>query len=219
MLPRVTAATTNAVKAAATTAPKKKSSTGGGLPGSPTATGPFEAISGRRPISTVVNDTKFDKNGKVKDPGHIQFQTSQEEQERMPGLAPAFGHSPQHTPGQRRESIPVSGKFQDGTPFSVKGFRTDAKPVGADAPRTHPDSVYYHGEASDEQLRTLRGMQDKPVFNQYETSGSEGTNCVTGHAEVANRLGMNVDKPYQYARPQDLGEQMKGKRADGSDKS
>ncbi len=188
------------------------------MPGSSSAMTSFEGISGRRPISTAVTDTKFGKDGKVTDPGHIQFQTSEEERQEMPGLAPAIGHSPNFGQG-RRQSVPVNSTLRDGSPFNVTGVRGEAKPSGSDKVIPNPDRLYDHGKASPEQLRTLRDMQEQPIFPKYETSGSDGTNCVSGHAEVANRLGMNVPTPYKHTLPQELGEDMKNKKAGGDSSS
>lgn len=166
---------------------------------------------GRRPISTVVENTTMREDGTtVRNPGHIQFQTSESEREREPGLAEAIGQSPQWGRGVPRESKLVSGTLPDGKKFTVSGVTTPAKTAGQDKVLQNANTRIDHGEMTDAQLKHMKSIQDKPIFEKYETSGADESNCVHGHAKVARDvLGFDV-QPEKHARPQDLGKAMEG---------
>ena len=175
----------------------------------------------RRRISTVVSDTKIDKDGKVTDAGHIQYQTSESERAREPGLARAIGHSRRtdsHAPKPQR--FKVSGHLLDGKPFSVDALKGAAIKSGEDKLIDRPKAsrVIDHGEMTDEQIARMKEIQQQPIFPEYETSGADLSNCVHGHAQVARTVfDWNVE-PERHARPQDLAEQMARFRTDAKKK-
>ncbi|AKZ27457.1 type III effector [Ralstonia nicotianae] len=164
-----------------------------------------------RHVSTVASPTRFDDDGRVTYPGHIQYQTSESERERYPDLAEAVGHSRYTGPGSPRpERFPISGYFPDGQYFSVTGLRGPAIRSGDDAviDRQHASHVIDHGEMSDAQAGRFMDWQNRSIYPTYETSGWEYSNCVHGHAEVGRSVfGWDV-YPDQHARPQDLADQM-----------
>jgi hypothetical protein len=178
----------------------------------------LSALPGRR-VSTVVCDTKINEAGEVTDPGHIQYQTSEAERSREPGLARAIGHSRRtdpHAPKVQRSK--VSGCLPDGTPFRVNALKGAAIKAGDDKliDRQSASRVIDHGEMTDEQLGRMKEVQQQPIFPEYETSGADSSNCVHGHAEVARTVfGWDV-RPERHARPQDLAEQMAGFRTEES---
>lgn len=175
----------------------------------------------RRPISTVVADTKIDEQGKVTDAGHIQFQTSDAERERDPALARAIGHSRRvDIRGPKPKSFKVSGYTPDGKPFRVNAFKGPAIRSGDDKVIDHSKAslVIDHGEMTDKQIAQMKEIQKEPIFDEYETSGRDLSNCVHGHATVArNVFGWDV-QPERHARPQDLGERMRSFRVDDKGK-
>lgn len=164
-----------------------------------------------RHVSTVVADTKIDDEGKVKDPGHIQYQTSEAERARDPGLARAIGHSPRtdrYAPEPQR--FEVSGHLSDGKPFRVTALKGAAINAGDDKLiEPHKASrVIDHGEMTDEQIARMKAVQQQPIFPEYETSGAEESNCVHGHAQVARTVFDWDVQPERHARPQDLADEM-----------
>ncbi|WP_198405314.1 type III effector [Ralstonia solanacearum] len=166
-----------------------------------------------RPISTVASPTRFDDDGRVTDPGHIQYQTSEYERARYPEMSEALGHSRYIGPGApRAERFPVSGYLQDGRPFNVTGVRGPAINAGDDHVIDHryASHVIDHGEMSDDQANRYIEYQSRPVFPTYETSGYYGSNCVHAHAYLgANLFEWNVQH-HRHATPDQLAEQMSG---------
>lgn len=175
----------------------------------------------RRPISTVVADTKIDEKGKVTDAGHIQFQTSDAERQRDPALGRVIGHSRRvDIRGPKAKSFKVSGQTPDGKKFRVNAFKGPAIRSGDDKviDQSKASLVIDHGEMTDKQIEKMKEIQKAPIFDEYETSGRDLSNCVHAHATVArNVFGWDV-QPEQHARPQDLGEQMKPFRVDDKGK-
>jgi hypothetical protein len=175
----------------------------------------------RRRVSTVVSDTRTNEAGDVTDPGHIQYQTSEAERAREPGLARAIGHSRRTDPrAPRAQSLKVSGHLPDGTPFRVNALKGPAIDAGDDK-LIDPQSasrVIDHGEMTDEQLARMKEIQQQPIFPEYETSGADSSNCVHGHAEVARTVFDWDVRPERHARPQDLAEQMAGFSTEDSGK-
>ncbi len=169
-----------------------------------------------RPISTVASPTRFDANGRVTDPGHIQYQTSDWEREQY-GLSEALGHSRYTGPGSPRpERFPVSGYLQDGRPFNVPGIRGPAINAGDDhvIDRRYASHVIDHGEMSYDQAARYMEQQSRPVFPTYETSGYDQSNCVHAHSYLGERL-FRWDIPHhQHATPDQLAAQMHGLRVD-----
>ncbi|MDB0544591.1 type III effector, partial [Ralstonia solanacearum] len=167
---------------------------------------------GRRPISTVASPTRFDERGRVTDPGHIQYQTSEWEREQY-GLSDAIGHSRFTGYGAPRpERFPVEGNLPDGRYFNVTGFRGPAINAGDDHVIDHgyASHVIDHGEMSYDQAARYREYQNRPVFPSYETSGYDRSNCVHGHAELGRQIFGWEIQHHQHATPQDLAEQMRG---------
>lgn len=152
-----------------------------------------------RPISTVASPTRFDERGRVTDPGHIQYQTSEYERARYPEMSEALGHSRYIGPGApRAERFPVSGYLQDGRPFNVTGVRGPAINAGDDHVIDHryASHVIDHGEMSDDQANRYIEYQSRPVFPTYETSGYYGSNCVHAHAYLGpGREPFRVERP------------------------
>lgn len=180
----------------------------------------LSALAGRR-VSTVVSDTKTNEAGEVTDPGHIQYQTSEAERAREPGLARAIGHSRRtdpHAPKPHR--FKVSGRLPDGSPFSVNAMKGAAINAGDDKliDAQSASRVIDHGEMTDQQLARMKEIQQQPIFPEYETSGADESNCVHGHAEVARTVFDWEVQPERHARPQDLAEQMAGFRTDDTEK-
>jgi len=180
----------------------------------------LSALPGRR-ISTVVADTKTDERGEVTDPGHIQYQTSEAERAREPGLARAIGHSRRtdvHAPKPQR--FKVSGYLPDGKPFRVNALKGEAINAGDDKliDRQKASRVIDHGEMTDEQLVRMKSLQARPILPEYETSGAQKSNCVHGHAQVARTVFDWDVQPQQHARPQDLAEQMADFKTDDKEK-
>ena len=180
----------------------------------------LSGLSGRR-VTTVVSDTQTDQEGKVRNPGHIQYQTSEAERARDPGLARAIGHSPRtdaHAPKPQR--FKVSGHLPDGKPFRITALKGAAINAGDDKliDRQKASRVIDHGEMTDEQIARMKDIQQQPIFPDYETSGAHESNCVHGHAEVARRVFDWDVQPERHARPQDLAEQMAGFRTDSEGK-
>ena len=92
----------------------------------------LSALPSRR-VSTVVSDTKIDDEGKVTDPGHIQFQTSEAERARAPGLGRVIGHSRRTDPyAPKPQRFKVSGHLPDGKPFRVNALKGAAINAGDD---------------------------------------------------------------------------------------
>lgn len=170
----------------------------------------LEPLRGRR-VHTVVADTKLADDGKVVDPGHVQFQTSESERRRDPELAPAIGHARRTDAlAPRPERFKVSGMLPDGKPFRVNALKGAAIDSGDDKiiDPAKASRVIDHGEMTGEQIARMKAVQRGPIFPVYETSGAQETNCVHGHAHVARTVfGWNV-QPERHARPQDLAEQM-----------
>jgi hypothetical protein len=176
----------------------------------------LSALHGRR-ISTVVSDTKIDGEGKIKDPGHIQYQTSEAERARDPGLARAIGHSPRTDPyAPEPQRFKVSGHLPDGKPFRVTALKGAAINAGDDKViELHKASrVIDHGEMTDEQIARMKAVQQQPIFPDYETSGAQESNCVHGHAHVARTVFDWDVYPELHARPQDLADEMARLRTD-----
>ncbi|WP_197326757.1 type III effector [Ralstonia solanacearum] len=172
-----------------------------------------------RHISTVASPTRFDEHGRVTDPGHIQFQTSEFERARFPEMSEALGHSRLTGPGSpRAERFQVEGYLPDGRYFNVPGVRGPAINAGDDHVIDHryASHVIDHGEMSDEQAARYIEQQGRPVFPSYETSGYDGSNCVHGHSYTgSNFFGWEIQH-HQHAPPQDLAELMRGLRVDQS---
>lgn len=170
----------------------------------------LEPLRGRR-VHTVVADTKIADDGKVVDPGHVQYQTSESERRRDPQLARAIGHARRTDAlAPRPERLEVSGTLPDGKPFRVNALKGAAIDAGDDKiiDPGRVSRVIDHGEMTDEQIARMKAMQRRPIFPDYETSGAQGSNCVHGHAQVARTVfDWNV-QPERHARPQDLAEQM-----------
>ncbi|MDG0024309.1 type III effector [Trinickia sp. Y13] len=170
----------------------------------------LEPLLGRR-VHTVVADTKIADDGKVEDPGHIQYQTSESERRRDPQLAPAIGHSRRTDAlAPRPERFKVSGTLPDGKPFLVNALKGAAIEAGDDKIIDHArvSRVIDHGEMTDEQIAQMKAVQQRPIFPAYETSGAQESNCVHAHAHVARTVfDWNV-QPERHARPQDLAVQM-----------
>ncbi|MDB0570531.1 type III effector [Ralstonia solanacearum] len=165
-----------------------------------------------RPISTVASPTRFDGRGRVTDPGHIQYQTSEWEREQY-GLSDAIGHSRFTGYGAPRpERFPVEGHLSNGQYFNVTGVRGPAINAGDDHVIDHgyASHVIDHGEMSYDQAARYREYQDQPVFPSYETSGYDRSNCVHGHAELGRQIFGWEIQHHQHATPQDLAEQMRG---------
>lgn len=171
----------------------------------------LEPLRGRRRVHTVVADTKVTDDGKVQDPGHIQYQPSESERKREPQLAPAIGHARRTDAlAPRPERLQVSGTLPDGKPFRVNALKGAAINAGDD--KVIDDAkvtrVIDHGEMTEEQIARMKEVQRRPIFPTYETSGAQESNCVHGHAHVARTVfDWNV-RPERHARPQDLAEQM-----------
>ncbi|AXV82469.1 type III effector [Ralstonia solanacearum] len=166
-----------------------------------------------RPISTVASPTRFDDDGRVTDPGHIQYQTSEYERARYPEMSEALGHSRYTGPGSpRAERFPVSGYLQDGRPFNVTGVRGPAINAGDDHVIDHryASHVIDHGEMSDDQAARYIEYQSRPVYPTYETSGYDRSNCVHGHAELGYGMFGWPIQHHQHATPDQLAEQMRG---------
>ena len=179
---------------------------------SPRASSPvLGPLLGRRRVHTVVADTKVADDGKVEDPGHIQYQPSESERTRDPELAPAIGHARRTDAlAPRPERLQVSGTLPDGKPFRVNALKGAAINAGDDKVIDHAKvtRVIDHGEMTDEQIARMKEVQRRPIFRTYETSGAQESNCVHGHAHVARTVfDWNV-RPERHARPQDLAEQM-----------
>lgn len=180
----------------------------------------LSALPGRR-VSTVVSDTRTDEKGNVTDPGHIQYQTSEAERARDPGLARAIGHSRRTDPhAPKPQRFKVSGHLPDGKPFRVNALKGAAINAGDDKPidRQNASRLIDHGEMTDEQIARMKDLQQQPIFPEYETSGAHESNCVHGHAEVARTVFDWDVQPERHARPQDLAEQMAGFRTDSKGK-
>ncbi|MHC6052958.1 type III effector [Ralstonia solanacearum] len=172
-----------------------------------------------RPISTVASPTRFDERGRVTDPGHIQFQTSESERARFPEMSEALGHSRLTGPGSpRAERFQVEGYLPDGRYFNVPGVRGPAINAGDDHVIDHryASHVIDHGEMSDEQAARYIEQQGRPIFPSYETSGYDGSNCVHGHSYTGSNFFEWEIQHHQHAPPQDLAELMRGLRVDQS---
>ncbi|WP_412770907.1 type III effector [Ralstonia solanacearum] len=175
-----------------------------------------------RPISTVASPTRFDEYGRVTDPGHIQFQTSESERARFPGMSEALGHSRLTGPGSpRAERFQVEGYLPDGRYFNVPGVRGPAINAGDDHVIDHryASHVIDHGEMSDEQAARYMEQQGRPIFPSYETSGYDRSNCVHAHSYGGSNLFEWDIQHHQHATPQDLAEQMRGLRVDDNNYS
>ncbi|PMS16640.1 type III effector [Trinickia dabaoshanensis] len=157
------------------------------------------------------------KDGKVTDPGHIQYQTTEEERAATPGLQESYGHS-RRTDLPATERTRVKGTLPDGTPFNVPGLKGPAIDYGSDKtlPRNASTKIIDHGTLSPEQAAILRDAGQQPMMPHYETSGADEANCVHAHAEMARKLGMDPGAVHKHARPQDLGQQMEGLKLDDS---
>ncbi|MHA6880059.1 type III effector [Ralstonia pseudosolanacearum] len=170
-----------------------------------------------RPISTVASPTRFDANGRVTDPGHIQFQTSEAERARFPELSEALGHSRYTGSGAPRpERFQVEGQLPNGQYFRVPGLRGPAINAGDDhvIDRGYASHVIDHGEMSDEQAARYIGHQGRPVFHTYETSGLDHSNCVHGYSYLGGSiLGWDVQH-HPHETPNGLAEQMRNWRVD-----
>lgn len=170
-----------------------------------------------RPISTVASPTRFDAYGRVIDPGHIQYQTSEYERARYPEMSEALGHSRYTGPGSPRpERFPVSGYLSSGQPFNVMGVRGAAINAGDDHVIDHryASHVIDHGEMSDEQAERYIAHQSRPVFPTYETSGYDHSNCVHGYSYLGESIFGQSISHHQHATPDELAEQMRNWRID-----
>ncbi|TYZ54311.1 type III effector [Ralstonia solanacearum] len=175
-----------------------------------------------RHISTVASPTRFDEHGRVTDPGHIQFQTSEFERARFPEMSEALGHSRWTGPGSpRAERFRVEGRLPGGQYFNVPGVRGLAINAGDDhvIDRRHASYVIDHGEMSDEQAARYIEQQGRPVFPSYETSGYDGSNCVHAHSYLGSGFFQWNLPHHQHQTPQGLAEQMQGLRVDDDNSS
>ncbi|WP_196385763.1 type III effector [Ralstonia solanacearum] len=188
------------------------------LPSRSASTSPIR----NRPISTVASPTRFDEHGRVTDPGHIQFQTSEFERARFPEMSEALGHSRRTGPGSpRAERFQVEGRLPNGQYFNVPGVRGPAINAGDDhvIDRRHASYVIDHGEMSDEQAARYIEQQGRPVFPSYETSGYDGSNCVHAHSYLGSGFFQWNLPHHQHQTPQGLAEQMQGLRVDDDNSS
>lgn len=199
--------------ATSVTSSTKSSSTGGGtLLGNARADaarqGPvgMPGSLGSRRVSVLANPTKM-KDGKVSDPGHIQFQYSESEADRVAMLtgseaSAAIGHSRDISlPGERKsEEVQIGGQK-----YTVPGMKGPAIDSGNDKPlKETKDTMHADlGELSDEQLHALHSISEGKVYEQYETSGNEGSNCVHAAADISNKVfGTDLKMP-PNATPQE----------------
>jgi hypothetical protein len=163
---------------------------------------------GRR-ISTVSSPTVFDKNGKVTDAGHIQLETSPEEQAKF-GLAKVFGQSPDLSKPTISRST-IDSTLQDGTPFKVGSLKKHSLPFNQDKPISPDKPGYkstYHGELTAEQADKLKNHQ---ASSTYETSGRDGENCVHEYKKVMEEMGLDNDSPiHDHTTPQEMAERTSG---------
>ncbi|KFX26354.1 type III effector [Ralstonia solanacearum] len=173
-------------------------------------------------MSTVASPTRFDEHGRVTDPGHIQFQTSEFERARFPEMSEALGHSRWTGPGSpRAERFRVEGRLPGGQYFNVPGVRGPAINAGDDhvIDRRHASYVIDHGEMSDEQAARYIEQQGRPVFPSYETSGYDGSNCVHAHSYLGSGFFQWNLPHHQHQTPQGLAEQMQDLRVDDDNSS
>jgi hypothetical protein len=168
-----------------------------------------------RPVTTVATPTVTDSKGRVMDPGHVQLQSSPEEQAQY-GVGPVLGHSPQT--GMRPGSRTVeheTGTFPDGRPFDIKAVRSPAMPAGQDKVMKDVLIRHDHGHMTPEQAARFKSYEGQPVSPEYQTVRD---NCVTGYDEmfsgVMNRPPQN---PPVGTRPQDIADANRHVRTDGSD--
>ena len=193
--------------------------TDGGATSSTTASdgpsAPVALLGPGRPISTVAAPTVTDSKGRVLDPGHVQLQSSPEEQAQY-GVGPVLGHSPQGglPPGTRKVEH-ETGTFPDGRPFDVKAVRSPALPAGQDKVMKDASIRHDHGHMTPEQAERFKSYEGQPVSPEYQTVRD---NCVTGYDEMFSGV---MERPPQNppvgTRPQDIADANKNVRTDGSD--
>ena len=191
----------------------------GGATGSITASNgrsaPATPLGSGRPISTVATPTVTDPKGRVRDPGHVQLQSSPAEQAQY-GVGPVLGHSPQTSqrPGSRTNEH-ETGTFPDGRPFDIMAVRSPALPAGQDKVRTDAPIRHDHGHMTPEQAERFKSYEGQPVSPEYQTVRD---NCVTGYDQMFSGI---MDRPPRNppvgTRPQDIADANKNVRTDGSD--
>jgi len=162
---------------------------------------------GSRRVSVLANPTRTDGRGQVVDPGHIQFQYSESEADRVSMLtgsqpSAAIGHS--RDGSIRGQSSPQNVTI-GGQEFQVKGMKGPAIDSGADKPLTLTKDTMHAdlGELSDAQLHALHSISEGKVYDQYETSGNEGSNCVHAAADISNKVFGTEVKMAPNATPQE----------------
>jgi hypothetical protein len=177
---------------------------------------------GSRRVSVLANPTKTE-GGKVIDPGHIQFQYSESEADRVALLtgseaAAAIGHSRDtELPGKRNlQPVTIGGET-----FQVRGMKGPAIDSGADKPLMETKDTLHAdlGELSDAQLHALHSISEGKVYDQYETSGNEGSNCVHAAADISNKVFGTELKMPPNATPQEAFRAIVGAVKERSDRS
>jgi len=189
--------------------PRSQSSTSDGRSSSDAELGPG------RPISTVATPTVTDSKGRVRDPGHVQLQSSPEEQAQY-GVGPVLGHSPQTglRPGSRKVEH-ETGTFPDGQPFDIKAVRSPALPAGQDKVMKDASIRHDHGHMTPEQAERFKSYEGQPVSPEYQTVRD---NCVTGYDEMfSGVMDRSPQNPPVGTRPQDIADANRNVRTDGSD--
>lgn len=176
--------------------------------------GPAADVPGR-PISTVATPTVTDSKGRVRDPGHVQLQSSPEEQAQY-GVGPVLGHSPQigMRPGSRKVEH-ETGTFPNGQPFDIKAVRSPALPAGQDKVMKDASIRHDHGHMTPEQAERFKSYEGQPASPEYQTVRD---NCVTGYDQMfSGVMGRSPQNPPVGTRPQDIADANRNVRTDGSD--
>ena len=166
-----------------------------------------DGMPGKRRVSTVANPTTTKPNGDVSDPGHVQFQYSESEKQRLEALTgekapPAIGHTRDRSVPPERATRTVTINGRQGEVMGVKGraiVSGNDKPV-LQTPNTLRADL---GELDDEQLLAMHAISKKPIMDTFETSGTERSNCVHGAAKVANEVFGTELEMARFATPQD----------------
>jgi hypothetical protein len=159
----------------------------------------------KRQYHLVYQNTTFNKNGGVQDPGHIQLRTTPEEQHEF-GVAPIYGHYRDKSQPKSRDH-PIEGKLHaqlaDGREFSVKGFVAPALKATDDPARTQNIQVEVMHKLTEEQAERLKQFNDRHIMLDYEVSGDLGMNCVHGLKFILEEVYQIPFALHKHETPQD----------------
>ncbi|HYD79908.1 MAG TPA: hypothetical protein VEC06_08865 [Paucimonas sp.] len=160
-----------------------------------------------RHVKTVTWPTVILKNNQVWSPGHIQWQFEPEEIKLAKelwdiNLSEAYGQHP--LPGARPKDLVVEGRTETNKPFSITAKVVEAAPYAQDPrvprvwatqypgdplPVTKSALIFDHGHVDWAAARVFESHAT--YFNPtYITAGPAKANCVWGHIDMLNQLGL-----------------------------